>query len=72
MNNLTPFEESTYKVARLHHYATMYVVGGLVVGISLHKKVNSIIALGLGIGTALLVGKLDPVGFIKLKKSIAE
>jgi hypothetical protein len=70
MNNLTPFENSTYRIARYHHYATMYVTGGLVVGVLLYKKVNPILALGLGIGSAILVGKLDPVGFNELKKSI--
>lgn len=71
MNNLNPFEQSVYKMARYHHYLTMYVLGGVATGIALNQKVGVWTSLTIGIGTAVIVGQFDPSGFKKLKESVA-
>lgn len=66
--NSKDFEISVYKLAKLHHYGLVLILGSTAYGVAKYNNVSFYGSLAIGLGTAFLVDRLDFVGFKNLNK----
>ena len=69
---MTPYENATYRLSKMHHYSLVYILGATAYGISRYKDVSFWGSLAIGVATSVVVSNLDLVGFKQLKREVSK